>query len=209
MRLGIFGGSFDPIHYGHLVLAERCREQANLDQVWFVPSAMAPHKENGPALTDRQRVELIELALAGHDAFICSDIELKRGGISYTVDTLSEIRNAHPDDELFFMMGADSLHQFDRWREPEKICQLAIPLVVNRPGSDDVELDIFAKYVEPDRLRLIKEHLITSPMINISSSEIRRRVAAKQTIRYLLPRAVEKYIESQKLYQIAEPIKGK
>ncbi len=204
MRLGIYGGSFDPIHYGHLILAENCREQANLDQIWFLPSSIAPHKRDGATLSDRQRVELVELAISGHDAFICSDNELKRGGISYTVDTLTEVCEQHPNHELFLLMGADSLYQFETWREPEKICALAIPLVVNRPGNDKVNLDVFARYVDEERLALILDHAISSPLIEISSSDIRARVAASQTIRYLLPRAVEKYIEAQELYQVAE-----
>ena len=204
MRLGIFGGSFDPIHFGHLILAEHCREQAQLDQLWFMPSAMAPHKRDGPTLTDRQRVELIELAIAGNAAFCCSDIELKRGGVSYTVDTLSSVRDSNPGDELFLLMGADSLYQFDTWREPARILELAIPLVVNRPYSDVVDLEVFAKHVDSNRLSQFKQYNVTSPLIDISSSEIRSRVAANQTIRYLLPRAVEKYIESQKLYQVVE-----
>lgn len=204
MRLGIYGGSFDPIHYGHLILAENCREQANLDQIWFLPSSIAPHKRDGATLSDRQRVELVELAISGHDAFICSDNELKRGGISYTVDTLTEVREQHPNHELFLLMGADSLYQFETWREPEIICALAIPLVVNRPGNDKVKLDVFARYVDEERLALILDHAISSPLIEISSSDIRARVAASQTIRYLLPRAVEKYIEAQELYQVAE-----
>jgi len=204
MRLGIYGGSFDPIHYGHLILAENCREQASLDQIWFFPSSIAPHKRDGATLSDRQRVELVELAISGHDAFICSDNELKRGGISYTVDTLTEVREQHPNHELFLLMGADSLYQFETWREPEIICALAIPLVVNRPGNDKVKLDVFARYVDEERLALILDHAISSPLIDISSSDIRARVAASQTIRYLLPRAVEKYIEAQELYQVAE-----
>ena len=135
MRIGIFGGSFDPIHLGHLVLAEQCREQADLDQVLFVPCALQPHKRDGAQGTDRQRCEMVELAIAGHHPFGLSKTEMERGGVSYTVETLAQFRDSNPEDEWFLLMGDDSLECFSTWREPERICQLAIPLVVNRPGS--------------------------------------------------------------------------
>lgn len=200
MRIGIYGGSFDPVHYGHLILAERCREEAKLDQVWFVPSCIGPHKRDGSLLTNRQRVELINFAIAGHDAFSVSDIELKRGGVSYTIDTLNEVREQHADDELFLMMGADSLANFHTWKDPAKICELAIPLVVNRPGSSSVDLDCLSGFVDDARLKLIKDHAIDSELIDISSTDIRERVASGKSVRFLMPRAVQKYIETQKLY---------
>ena len=129
MRIGVFGGSFDPIHLGHLILAEQCREQAELDEVWFVPCSLGPHKTDGSHATDRQRIEMIDLALGGHLPFVLSKIEIERGGTSYTVDTLEEIRRSKPDDELFLLMGDDSMANFETWREPAKICQLATPLV--------------------------------------------------------------------------------
>jgi nicotinate-nucleotide adenylyltransferase len=200
MRIGIFGGSFDPIHLGHLILAEQCREQANLDQVWFVPCALQPHKQDGAHGTDRQRTEMVELALAGYESFVLSKIEMERGGVSYTVDTLTTIRESNPDDELFLLMGDDSLGNFSSWREPKKICALAIPLVVNRPGSGDVDLSVLKPYVDEARFALFQQTAITSPSIEISSSEIREKVALGKSIRYLTPRPVEKYIETQKLY---------
>jgi nicotinate-nucleotide adenylyltransferase len=204
MRIGIFGGSFDPIHYGHLILAENCREQARLDQVWFVPSSIAPHKRDGATLTDRQRIELIQLAIGGHDAFVASDLELRRGGVSYTVETLSEIHEQNPLDELFILIGSDSLHQLDTWREPARICELAIPLVVGRPGAKPVDLELLSRFVGNDRLQAIMRYQITSPLIEISSTDIRQRVLQGRTIRYLTPRAVEKYIETQKLYRASK-----
>lgn len=200
MRIGIYGGSFDPIHVGHLVLAEQCREQSRLDQVWFVPSARGPHKSNGTHSSDRQRIEMIELALSGYEPFVLSKIEIERGGVSYTVETLSQIRESNPDDELFLLMGDDSLEQFATWREPDKICQLAIPLVANRPGSGKVDLTLLKSYVNQPRFEIFMQNTITSPGIQISSSMIRQKVAAGKSIRYLTPRPVEKYIETQNLY---------
>lgn len=201
MRIGIFGGSFDPIHLGHLILAEQCREHAKLDEVWFIPSAQAPHKKAGATASDRQRVEMLEFATAGHSSFLISDTEIKRGGVSYTVDTLTQIAEEHPDDELFLLLGGDSLQQFDTWRNPEKICRLAVPLVVQRPGYDPVNLEQLASYVETDRLEEIERYAFESRMIGISSSELRARISAGRSIRYLTPRAVEKFIETKKLYQ--------
>ena len=204
MRIGIFGGSFDPIHLGHLILAEQCLEFAKLDQVWFIPSATAPHKTDGATATDRQRMEMLEFALAGHSQFLISDVELKRGGVSYTVDTLLQIHEEKPDDELFLMIGGDSLQNFDTWRNPEKICQLATPLVVARPNSNPVDLKNLAPYADEDRMAEIQRYAFESRMIDISSTEIRTRVETGQSIRFLIPRAVEKYIESKSLYQTKE-----
>lgn len=201
MRIGIFGGSFDPVHFGHLILAEHCRESASLDEVWFIPSATGPHKQEGAAATDRQRMEMLEFALAGHASFLISDVELKRGGVSYTVDTLSQIAEEQPEDELFLMIGGDSLQNFDTWRNPEKICRLATPLVVARPNSDPVNLEALSPYVDEDRMAEIKRYALESRLIDISSTEIRTRATAGRSIRYLTPRAVEKYIESKSLYQ--------
>lgn len=200
MRIGIFGGSFDPIHLGHLILAEQCREQASLDEIWFVPSSLGPHKLDGAHGTDRQRCEMIELALAGHESFVLSRIEIERGGVSYTVDTLQQIRESNPDDEIFLLMGDDSLEAFDTWHKPSEICRLATPLVVNRPGSSDVDLGALRKYVDEVRFASFEACAIQSPKIEISSREIRTKVAAGRSIRYLTTRPVEKYIETQKLY---------
>lgn len=200
MRIGIFGGSFDPIHHGHLILAEQCREQAKLDEIWFVPCSLGPHKQDGAHGTDRQRTEMIELALSGHLPFVLSKIELERGGVSYTVDTLRQIRELHPEAELFLLMGDDSLEGFDSWREPGEICELATPLVVNRPGSGGVDLSVLKKYVDEARFASFEASAISSPFVEISSSNLRSRVGAEKSIRYLTPRSVEKYIETQKLF---------
>lgn len=200
MRIGIFGGSFDPIHLGHLILAEHCREQANLDQVWFMPCALGPHKKDGAHSSVRQRVEMIEFGLAGHDRFLLSKIEIERGDVSYTVDTLTQIHETNPDDELFLMMGDDSLESFASWREPGKICELANPLVVNRPGSGEVDLSVLKQYVDEDRFKVFQSLTIECPRIEISSSQIREKVAQGKSIRFLTPRSVEKYIETQKLF---------
>ena len=144
---------------------------------------------------------MIEFAIAGHPSFLLSKSELDRSGVSYTVDTLTQINQEQPDDELFLLMGGDSLDTFDTWRSPEKICQLATPLVVSRPGSPPVDLAKFKPYVDEQQMEEVQRYALDSRMIEISSSEIRARTAAGQSLRYLTPRAVEKFIETKKLYQ--------
>jgi nicotinate-nucleotide adenylyltransferase len=200
MRIGIFGGSFDPIHLGHLILAEQAREQARLEEVWFIPSAIAPHKRTGPVASDRQRLEMVQLAIAGHSAFHAKDIELNRGGTSYTVDTLESLSQLHPNDEFFLLMGGDSLDQFRSWREPERICQLATPFIFFRHGSPQ-SLDSLRGLVSPERFAAISSAAIVSRLIEISSTDIRQRAASGRSLRYLVPRSVEMYIENQKLYR--------
>src|SRR5262245_27176081 len=121
MRLGIFGGTFDPVHYGHLILAEQCREQARLDEVWFVPAPRPPHKTEESLARFEQRVEMLQLALAGQPAFRIDKLEKDRAGPSYTVDTLAELQHRHAHDELFLMIGSDTLKDLPGWREPRRV----------------------------------------------------------------------------------------
>jgi nicotinate-nucleotide adenylyltransferase len=201
MRLGLFGGSFDPVHYGHLLLAECCREQARLDEVWFVPAAVPPHKQQKEPAPDAARVEMLELAIGGHEAFRVSRIEIERGGVSYTVDTLREVKRVRPGDELFFLMGGDSIRDLPTWKEPEAICQLALPLVVRRPNSPEPDFAALAKVVSSERIEAIRRQQVDMPQVDLSSREIRQRVAERKSIRYRTPRAVEKYIETHGLYR--------
>ncbi len=205
MRLGIFGGTFDPVHYGHLLLAESCREQLNLQQVWFLPAAVPPHKQEAELTAATHRIEMLELAIGGHEAFHVCPYEVERGGVNYTVDTLTHFVDEDPSRELFFLLGADSLRDLPTWRQPERICQLAVLAVVTRsiPGiaeSEVVNFSPLANLVTPERLETIRLHEVQMPRIDLSSTDIRRRVAAGNSIRYQTPRAVEKYIETQRLY---------
>ena len=202
MRLGIFGGSFDPIHLGHLILAECCRESCQLDKVLFVPAARSPHKLESAPLQDKHRIEMIELAVGGHPNFEVNLSEIKRGGVSYTVDTLTEIKAQFPAAELYFLMGADSLEQFLSWREPNRVCELATLLVVGRPGADHPNVgEVLQGIVTDDRLDAIRKCQITAPLIDLSSTDIRARCQHGQSIRYRVPRAVEEYIRSNGLYR--------
>jgi len=201
MRLGIFGGSFDPVHYGHLLLAESCREQCSLDQVWFLPAATAPHKRQAESAEAKHRIEMLRLALAGSETMRVETLEIDRGGVSYTVNTLAEIHKQNPDAELFLLMGADSLHDLPHWYKPEAICRQAIPVVVGRPGQQKPDFDVLAGLVSPQRLEEIRGCRVQSPLVDLSSSDIRQRVAEARSIRYRVSRAVEKYIETHGLYR--------
>lgn len=201
MRLGLFGGSFDPVHLGHLLLAEYCREQARLDQVVFLPAAVPPHKQDRELSPAERRVEMLQLAIAGHPHFIVSRYEVDRGGVSYTVDTLRHYRQQDPEGELFLLVGADMLHDLHHWREVAEICQLAIPVAVRRPGGDELDYSTLAGLVTSERLDLFRQYQVEMPQIGLSSTEIRRRVAAGRSIRYQTPRAVEMYIATQGLYK--------
>jgi nicotinate-nucleotide adenylyltransferase len=201
MRLGIFGGSFDPVHFGHLLLAECCREQGRLDQLWFMPAALSPHKREGAVASPSQRVDMLRLATGGQEAFRVSTLEIDRGGISYTVDTLEAIRRDEPEAELFLLMGADSLADLPTWREPARICELASPMVVRRAGAPEPDYGALAPFVSPARLETFRRLSIEMPLIDLSASDLRRRAAAGQSLRYRMPRAVEKYIEAEGLYK--------
>ncbi len=196
MRLGLFGGTFDPIHLGHLVLAEQCREACGLDRVWFVVAGSPPHKpgERTPAA---HRLEMARIAVAGHPAFAVSEVETRRPGPHYSVETLEAVRLERPGDDLFFLIGADSLADLPFWREPEAIVRLATVVVVNRPGIDPGEPG--ARPVFGPDAHAMRD--VTIPPIGIASHDLRRRLAEGRSVRYMVPRGVEAYIDAQGLYR--------
>jgi len=202
-RIGILGGSFDPVHYGHLLLAESAREQCRLDEVWFMPAAVPPHKQSKKMTSAKARLEMLSLAIAGNDAFVVSSIEIDRGGVSYSVETLGEVKSQQPDAELFFLMGGETLNDLPNWREPGRVCELAIPTVVHRAGSPEPNFDLLREFVSNERLDEIRELELEMPLITISGTDIRERIVNSRSIRYLTPRAVEKYIQTNSLYRSA------
>jgi nicotinate-nucleotide adenylyltransferase len=198
MRLGIYGGTFDPVHYGHLLLAEQCREQLRLDAVWFMPAAVPPHKQDAGISSGRDRLAMLELATAGHPALQVSDRELRRGGTSYTVETLTELRAEDPQRELYLLIGGDSLAELPTWRQPQRILELAIVAAVNRgraaPDLAAVQGVLGATAAE----RIV---LVSMPAIDLSATDMRRRAADGRSLRYMTPRAVEEYIRDAGLYR--------
>jgi nicotinate-nucleotide adenylyltransferase len=208
MRLGILGGTFDPVHYGHLLLAESCREQCRLDEVWLMPAAAPPHKLQRAMTAAKKRMEMLELAVAGHDALRASAAEVERGGVSFTIDTLASIREQQPSAELFLLMGADTLLDLPAWRSPEGICQLAAPVVARRCGAPEPDLSLLSNLLPPAIVDGIRGRFVEMPLIGLNSSDIRRRVASGRSIRFMTPRAVEKYIETERLYRDESPRVG-
>lgn len=200
-RIGVIGGTFDPIHLGHLLAAEQFREQCGLDEVRFVLAATSPFKIEERAIDAKHRWEMLQLAVGGNPAFRADDRELRRGGTSYTVDTLREIQSEHPGAELNFLMGADSLVDFAKWREPSEICRLAFIAVVARGGWPEPDLSRLTPFLPPDQLLHPSKHLIAMPQCEISSTRIRQSVAQRRSIRYQVPPAVSAYIDQHQLYR--------
>jgi nicotinate-nucleotide adenylyltransferase len=199
MRIGIFGGTFDPVHLGHLILAEQCRDQAGLDEVWFLPSYHPPHKAAAAVTRFEQRCDMLELAVAGHPAFRIERVEKELPPPSYTAETLAELHRRHPGNEFALLMGSDGLPDLPAWYEPRRVVELAGLVVVPRPGVMLWTADRLAKAlgIPAEQVRL---RYVACPMIEIASRELRRAVADGMSVRYLVPRAVEEYVRDRKLY---------
>ena len=209
MRIGVYGGSFDPVHVGHLIVAECCREQAGLDRVLFVPAALPPHKQDRPPTPAEHRLRMLSLAIGGHDAFETAGDEIERGGVSYTVDTLAGLAARHPGDTMALILGPDALAQLPEWREPRRILELAAIVAVERESLDDVPSICRAAGLEgllgPERLARVAADRVRVPAIGIRSTDLRAAVAAGRSIRYRTPRAVEQYIAAHGLYRDPRP----
>lgn len=199
MRLGLFGGTFDPIHLGHLILAEACREACDLEAVWFVVAGSPPHKR-GERTAVEHRLEMVRIAIAGHSSFAVSEIETHTPGPHYSYQTLEAVQRDRPADDLFFLIGADSLADLPGWREPGRVLQAASIVVANRPGIDEPRRkDLQALLAEVPDARPVE--FVSIPPIGIASSDLRQRISKGRSIRYQVPRGVEAYIEAQRLYR--------
>lgn len=207
MRIGIFGGSFDPVHLGHLLVAESCREQARLDRVLFVPAAVPPHKQDRRLALGDHRLAMLRLATGGNPAFDVLDAELSRGGVSWTIDTLRALADGRPHDRFFLILGPDALAGLPTWRDPAGILSLAEPLAVERSGVDDVgrtvrDRNLASLLGEPGVTRILAT-TVRCPAIGIRSTDLRTAVAEGRSIRYRTPAAVERYIATHGLYRDA------
>ena len=197
VRLGVFGGTFDPVHMGHLIAAEDARAVLRLDEVLFVPAGEPWFKSYRRITPARHRLAMVRLAARDNPRFGVSDMEIRREGPSYTIDTLAELRHARPDAELFVILGVDALREIDRWRNPRLLFQMATVVGMARPGASmDPSVLNAAIPGASERLRLVD-----SALIDISGTDIRRRVADGASIRYRVPLAVERYIRDHRLYQ--------
>ncbi len=195
-KIGVLGGTFDPLHYGHLRAAEVARDALSLDRVLFVPAANPPHKQ-GVTVTDvGARVDMLELGLAGEAEFELCRAEIERGGPSYTIETLDELKRQERGAELWFITGSDAFLEIRTWRDWEALLTRYSFAVHERPG---VGIDAAAAVVpESYRERVV---FLTREMLNISSTEIRRLARAKRSIRFLVPQAVDDYVRRNHLYQ--------
>jgi nicotinate-nucleotide adenylyltransferase len=196
MRLGIFGGSFDPVHNAHLAIARACQQQARLDEVWFTPTAIQPLKQQGPRATDAHRLEMLRLAIRDEPSWRVCSIEIDRGGFSYTVDTLRQIHEELPNADLFFLIGADALQDVAKWREPREIFRMATPLVVCRAGQPSPDFNRLKVLCTADS----QPQLIEMPAMDVSSSDIRRRTATGKSDDDIVPHAVAEFITQHRLY---------
>lgn len=192
MRLGLFGGSFNPPHVGHLAVAEACAEALDLDRVVWMPAATPPHKQGDATLASgADRLALVEAAIAGNDRFAASAHEVDRGDVSYTVDTLRHLTQAHPEAAWYLIVGGDSLAGFASWREPREILRLARLGAYARPEAD---LGDVPSWVTERTTR------VEGPLLDLSSTQLRARLGAGRTVRYLVPEAVRREIHERRLY---------
>jgi nicotinate-nucleotide adenylyltransferase len=198
-RIGLFGGTFDPPHVGHLVLAEYARDRLRLDEVHFIPAGQPPHKPGTRITRAAQRVAMARLAVRGNRAFAVSTLETRRGGPSFTIETLRKVSADSPRARLFLLMGADSLDEFATWREPEAILRLATLAVAGRPGAAARALP--RGRAASARGRHARIEWLDNAEIAVSSSIVRTRVRAGRSIRYLVPDTVAAYIARHRLYR--------
>ena len=197
-RIGVLGGTFDPVHRGHVEIARRAMEEAALERVIFIPAAQPRLKPGEPSASPQQRLEMLRLAAEGVPDFEVSDVELRRSGPTLTVETLGELREGQEDGrELFFILGLDVLARFDQWVEPGRVVGLARLLAVSRPGYAGFD---WPGFYARNPYALGRVDCIDSTTIDISASELRQRLASGASVSGLLPKAVERYIRQRGLY---------
>ena len=197
-KIGLMGGTFNPIHIAHLILAENAYREHGLDEIIFLPNGIPPHKRNAHIAPDDDRLAMVRLAVEGIPYFSVSDMEMVREGLSYSSDTLLELRSAHPDCEYYFIMGGDSIEQFETWHRPDIILANCIVLAAIREQSDEEEFDrqiasLCQKYGADIRK-------LSIPRLDLSSSEIRKRVREGMSVRFMVPQAVLDYMTEKGLY---------
>lgn len=189
-RVALYGGAFDPVHRAHLKAAKAAYEQASLDELAFLPAAQSPLKSRGPVAGNEERVQMLELAIEGEPGFAVDDSELRRGGVSYTVDTVRAHKERYPAVELFWIIGADQLEQIDRWQAIETLVRMVDFLVLARPGYR----------LSAPGIRGLSWTKIEAPLMRESSTLIRQRIAKGESVKGLLPKSVEAFIKENGLY---------
>lgn len=188
-KVGMMGGTFDPIHCGHLLAAEQAREQAGLDEIWFMPTHIPPHKQRDSLTLAEHRLNMVQMAVADHEAFRVMDIELRREGPSYTYDTMVQLTQQFPDCQFSFIIGGDMVKILPKWYQFQELLRMVRFIGLARPGTElDREASEYVTFVE-------------MPVWDISSTLIREKAAAGKSIRYLVPAAVERYIKENRFYE--------
>lgn len=199
--LGILGGTFDPIHLGHLHMAEAIYEQIALEQIVFIPAFVPPHKLGQDYAPAEHRFAMTELAVRSYEHFSVSDMELRRSGVSYTIDTLRELHKLYPEKKLYFIIGADSVAQLHTWNSIEEMLELATFVAAGRPGYEDVMNEV-VRHLGSEAVKHIL--LLHTPEYDISSTEIRTRIRTGKSLSGLVPQEVENYIKEHGLYKKQE-----
>ena len=189
-KIGLLGGTFDPPHLAHLVLAQTALDELKLDEIWFIPAFRPPHKRGERVSSFAHRLAMLRLAIRGNKRFKVLTIEKEKGGLSYTVETLPLLRRKHPNTHFFLLLGSDNLAELSSWKEPEKVFSMAQPVFAHRPRTEET-------------LPTWLEHAVwlSNPRLEISATDLRARVRAGRTIRYLIPETVELYIRKKGLYR--------
>ena len=201
-RVGVLGGTFNPVHIGHLILAQDAREHFGLERVLFVPSARPPHKAAAGLIDGKHRLAMLEAALKGTPWAEVSDVELRRGGISYTIDTVRELRRQRfPDAALHFIVGTDTLREIHMWRDIGDLLGMCRFVAMDRPGVDRAGLTAASLHLDPPWPERLLADIGVGHRIEVSSSEIRQRAAHGLSIRFLVCPPVEEYIDSRALYR--------
>lgn len=198
-KIGILGGTFDPVHLGHLIIAEEVRSNVGLDKILFVPAGVPWMRENEGVSAGKHRLNMVDLAVKSNPHFESSSIEIDRQGVTYTADTLETLReDLDHEVELSFIMGMDVLEKFHLWKSPETVVELCSLVIVNRPGNQAVDVnEVVKKYPEAGA----KLRIINVPRMEISSSEIRERVRQEKSLKYLVSEEVIEYIDKNNLYK--------
>jgi len=200
-KVGILGGTFDPVHIGHLIIAENAREQAGLDRVIFIPAYIPPHKTEIPVSAAEHRYRMVQLAIEDNPSLEVSDIELRRSEVSYSVETVERLKQINPEAEYYFVIGTDSLMELHTWREPEKLIQMCEFIVVDRPEHNFEQIKKSDLGLSKKAKQKLLKHVVLSNPVGISATDIRHRVAQGRSIKYLVPEEVEQYIKGHNLYQ--------
>lgn len=198
MKVGLMGGTFNPIHLGHLIISEYIRNNFPLDKIIFIPSGNPPHKSWGELIATEHRYNMSLLATGSNLYFDVSLSEINRQGKSYTVDTINEFKSIHPNDDFYFIIGGDTLYELTKWHDYKTLFNITNFIVIDRPGFENLE--IIDKIEELNRVYGARIFYLKGPLMDISSTEIRQNLRQNKSIKYLVPKEVEDYISFHKLY---------